>query len=136
MDAYVSRMTADKWTGVLCGEDETLMPTIEDVGQAVRALDAETRTLVSLYGRGGAHLTIGGGAGQYILYVSTSDAQLWNLVADAKEGKSGVVMLNAGGQKGDFPARQVLAQPQVLQAAQAFLQTGALDSSLRWERQT
>ena len=136
MIPYVNRMVADKWTGVLCYEDETLTPTADDVNQAVQALDAKTRTLVSLYGRDGAHLTIGGGTGQYVVYASSSDEQLWNLVADTGEAQSGVVMLNAGGQEGDFPARQVIAKPQALQAAQTFLQTGALDSSLRWERQT
>lgn len=135
LNFYVNRMVADRWNGVRCTEDETLMPTAEVLGAALRELDARSRTLICLYGQDGTDLTIGGGAGQYVVFASTAEEQFWNLVNQAMAPDSGVVLLNTGGQEGDFPARQVVTQPQALQAAQTFLQTGALDDSLCWERQ-
>ncbi|ANH68022.1 Imm1 family immunity protein [Mitsuaria sp. 7] len=135
LNFYVNRMVADRRGGVLCTEEETLMPTADDLGVALCELDARSRTLICLYGQDGIDLTIGGGAGQYVVFASNADEQFWNLVNQAATDDSGVVLLNAGGQEGDFPARQVVTQPQALQAAQTFLQTGALDDSLCWERQ-
>ena len=133
MDTYLDRAVADRWAGVLCVEDEIGTPTIDDVEQFIEALDAKSRTLVSLYGRDGAYLSLGGGEGQYVVYVSASDELLWNLLAEASQ-RSGIVLLNAGGQEGDFPARQVVDKRQALQAARVFVRTGQLDSSQRWEK--
>ncbi|WP_431045594.1 Imm1 family immunity protein [Roseateles sp. L2-2] len=63
------------------------------------------------------------------------DGQSWNLVDDSKDHVHEVVLLNAGGQEGDFPLRQVIDQLQTLQAAQTFLRTGELDAFLNWEQQ-
>ncbi|MBC7701784.1 Imm1 family immunity protein [Aquabacterium sp.] len=134
MISYVNRMISDSWTGIFCDENETSMPTAEDIERAVQKLDAKTRTIVSLYGVDGAYLTIGGGAGQYIVYASASDEQLWNLVVDVDENQSGFVLLNAGGQEGDFPVRQVVAKAHAIQAARTFFRAGELDSSLNWEK--
>jgi hypothetical protein len=134
MPSFVDRIVADRWTGVFCDEDETLTPVVGDVDRVVDALDAKTRTLVSLYGRDGAHLSIGGGAGRYVVYALTPDDQLWNLHTD-EDNRKGTVLLNAGGQEGDYPASQVVNKGLALQAARTFLAKGELDPRLRWERQ-
>jgi len=135
MSLHVSRMTADSWNGVLCDEVETSTPTVSEMESAVDALDAKVRTIVCLHSPSGAQLTIGGGAGQYVVYGSTPDEQLWNLIADSGGERSGVVILNAGGQEGDFPARQVVARPAALRAVRTFGETGKLDPTLHWEEQ-
>ena len=131
MNWFVDRVVADKWAGVLCDEVEIQAPTLEDVLRAIAALDAATHTMVSLFGSESC-LCIGGGAGQYVAYASLPDGRLWNLLLDNEERKE-VVLLNAGGQEGDFPGRQVVDKLRVLHAARTFFETGALDTSLRWE---
>lgn len=135
MRAFVNRITCDRWNGVLCENDEIDMPSIDDLNRAVEALNSATRTLVFLNGQNGSHLAIGGGAGRYVVYVSTSDEDFWNLVAD-KNDSAGQVMLNAGGQEGDYPVRQVVDKLHALQAAHKFFKTGELDPSLKWEKQS
>lgn len=135
MHNFVDRIVADRWTGVLCEEDEVFSPSIDDLDCVIEALDCKIRTLVSLYGQNDTYLCVGGGGGQYVAYASTSDGQLWNLLSN-KSDCMDVVLLNAGGQEGDFPARQVVDKQQVLRAARTFLEIGKLDSSLQWEKQT
>jgi hypothetical protein len=135
MHTFVNRIVTDKWSGLLCDEDEIHAPTVDDLDRVIEELDAKTHTLVSLYGESGAYLSIGGGAGQYVAYASTSDEQLWNLLSDSDD-RNGIVLLNAGGQEGDFPARQVVDKVLALQAARVFFGTGKLDFALRWEKQT
>jgi hypothetical protein len=130
----IHRVVADRWDGVLCDEDEIEAPTLEDVLRVIAALDAKTRTMVSLFGPDNSYLCIGGGLGQYVAYASTSDGHLWNLLLDSDDRKA-VVLVNPGGQEGDFPARQVLDKSRVLHAARSFFETGVLDAALRWERQ-
>jgi hypothetical protein len=98
MQTFVDRIVADKWRGVLCDEDQIHAPSIADVDRVVDSLDAKTRTLVSLHGKDGAHLSIGGGPGRYVVYASTSDGQLWNLFVDSDDQR-GVVLSTPAGRK-------------------------------------
>lgn len=131
----VDRVIADNWEGVYCGEDEIRHPSLADIDQIVDALDAKVRTLVTIYGQDGCYLTIGGGSGQYVVYASICDEQLWNLLSSGEDKDKGTVLLNAGGQEGDFPLRQVVSKSQMLQATHTFFLTGQLDSTLLWEKQ-
>ena len=119
---------------LLCNDEEIDAPTIDDLDRIIEALDAKIRTMVSLYGQDGSFLSIGGGEGQYVVYVSLPDEQLWNLLSN-QENRKGVVLLNAGGQEGDFPCRQVVDKPRALRAARTFFIKGQLDTALQWERQ-
>lgn len=132
---FVDRVVADKWTDVYCDEEEITKPSLSDIDDVITALDANVRTFVSLYGQDGTYLAIGGGSGQYVVYASICNEQLWNLLSDKDAGKD-IVLLNAGGQEGDFPVRQVVSKLQALQAARTFSLTGQLDTNLLWEKQT
>lgn len=129
----VDRVVADKWAGVLCDEEEVQPLSLDELSRAVEALDAKTRTMVTVFGVDNSYLCTGGGSGRYVAYVSASDGQLWNLLLD--DERKGVILLNVGGQEGDFPARQVLDKSHVLQAGRTFFETGTLDPALRWEKQ-
>lgn len=134
MQMFVDRVLADNWKGIYCSEDEIKHPSLADIDQIVDALDAKVRTLVTICGQDGCDLTIGGGLGQYVVYASIGDEQLWNLLSGDDKDKV-TVLLNAGGQEGDFPLRQVVSKSQMLQAAHTFFLTGQLDSTLLWEKQ-
>jgi hypothetical protein len=135
MQMFVNRVVTDKWIDVYCDEEEIETPSLADIDLVIDALDAKVRTFISLYGQDGTFLAIGGGSGQYVVYASICNEQLWNLLSDKDVGKD-IILLNAGGQEGDFPARQVVNKLQALQAAHTFALTGQLDSNLLWEKQT
>jgi hypothetical protein len=130
----VERIVADRWHGVRCEEDVVEHPNEDDFVRALLALDARSRTILHLSARNKLELTIGGGAGKYVIYASLPDNEFWNLLSDP--AAVGTIVLNAGGQEGDFPARRVVDQTRALQAGKVFLKEGRLDLSLPWEKRS
>ncbi|MDC3982186.1 Imm1 family immunity protein [Polyangium jinanense] len=123
----------DKWHGVLNDEWHVDRPSWDDVDKAIRRLDAKTYTIVTVQGPGEQHLAIGGGSGRYIVYATFDNCEFWNLLST--DSTNGMVLLNAGGQEGDYPAAQIVDQEQARTAARTFLLDLRLEPSLRWERQ-
>jgi Immunity protein Imm1 len=132
--AQILSIVSDNWNGLQCREQRVEYPSEGDALDAVRALDGRTRTLVAVNAADGSSLTIGGGAGQYVAYVSTNDEKCFNLLADQEHG-SGTVSLVAGGQEGDYPAEQVVELGQVLRAVRFFYQMAGTDNGQRWRSQ-
>ena len=134
MKPYVDRMILDRWVDLFCYEDEVVAPTIVEVENALRNLNAKTRTMISLHGGQDAYLTVGGGGGEYVVYKSANDERIWNLMCDSGN-RSEVVLLNIGGQEGEFSANQVIDEDRMLQAARTFFWHGSIDPALCWEKQ-
>jgi hypothetical protein len=134
MNWSIDRVVSDTWSGVLCAEDEIRGPSLDDMFMAIELLDAEIHTIVTLFGCDGLELCIGGGQGRYIAYVSASDQDFWNLLS-LDDDRHDAVLLNAGGQEGEYESRQIIDKPSVLRAAKTFFDTGLRDSALRWEKQ-
>jgi hypothetical protein len=127
-------VSGDCWEGVFTRDWDLPDAVFTDVERALERLDARRWTTLSIGGPDELHLMIGGGAGQYVIYAgSAGEEELWNLVSAKPE--EAVVMLTIGGQEGDYPARQVVGLEEARTAARTFFLTGALDLSLRWERQ-
>ncbi|WP_322418009.1 hypothetical protein [Mesorhizobium huakuii] len=134
MESFVEKILYDNWIGNICHEREMDFPKLSDVYDVIDMLDAKTRTILSLYGRDGSFLTIGGGAGQYVVYASMSDEQLWNLhPIDAKSDRK--IILNAGGQEGEYSSHQIVGKETVIQSAASFFFHGTLEPSNQWEKQ-
>jgi len=132
--AQILSIVSDSWNGIHCREQQVQYPSEDDVLNAVRALDGLTRTLLAVNAADGSSITIGGGPGHYVAYVSTNDEMCFNLLVD-QEHSSGTVSLVAGGQEGDFPAEQVVKLDQVLRAVKFFYQAAGMDTDQRWRSQ-
>lgn len=114
---------------------ELTRPTVEHVRHAVGRLDQARWTLVSLVrSPGHPNLTIGGGAGHYVVYLAPREDVFFNLLSESQPDGP-VVLVTAGGQPGDYPARQVVSQRQAVAAAVHFLAHGDMDPGQAWERQ-
>lgn len=123
----------DRWRGVLNDEWHIDNPTWDEVSRAIQRLDAKTFTMVTIQGPDGQHLAVGGGAGQYVVYATFDNCDFWNLLAERIQ--EGMVVLNAGGQEGEYPACQIVDLGQAQAAAHAFLGQLQLAPTLRWEKQ-
>jgi hypothetical protein len=134
MNCFVNRIIADKWSGALTEDEVIVSPTFDDLRRVIESLDANVKTSVFLEGENGAYLAVGGGSGQYIVYVSPSDQQFWNLIANRTE-RNEKISLVVGGQDGDYAARQVVDKNSAIKAAKRFFLKGELDRSLHWELQ-
>ena len=120
----------DRWDGALNHEWRIEHASSADFEHALDRLDAKVHTLITVQREGEQHLAIGGGAGQYVVYATFDNERFWSLLR--AQAATGVVMLNAGGQEGDYPASQVVTREQARRAGLAFLGTGELDPSQRW----
>ena len=117
----------------MCDELRIESPTGADVERAIEALDAETRTGLTLDGHESS-ISVGGGRGSYVVFVTLGDEEeFWNLLSDP--GKTGVTLINIGGQEGDYPNRRVVGKEQATLAALFFLANGRRDPALTWECQ-
>ena len=125
-------MVGDHWEGTRATEWEIEAPDAADLERAVRRLDAVVYTLVIVVAGAEHHLTVGGGAGNYVVVVTFDNQVFFTLLRS--EYADGIVMVNAGGQEGDYPADQVVGATQALQAARFFLQTGGRDDTQQWSK--
>ena len=133
MDRAELLLRTDLWHDITCDEFCVESPTEADVMQSIDALDAETKTALTLE-REGASISVGGGRGRYVVFVTVGDDQkFWNLLSDYAD--TGAVMINIGGQEGDYPARHVVDKEQAMRAALCFLESGRRDPALTWELQ-
>jgi hypothetical protein len=128
------RLFGDRWSGATTADWSIENPTLGEFERAIEQLDGSTFTMLSIAtqrAEGTWSLTIGGGPGGYVVIAQCSDGRSWNLKrlgADAAR-----VMVNAGGQEGDFHASQVVTKTEVLAAGRHFWSTGELDRAQPWK---
>lgn len=132
-DMNVRRIRGDCWDGVLNHEWHIDAPTVDEFEHALQRLDARCFTMLTIQGDGVLHMTIGGGAGRYVVYATFDNEEFWNLLC--REPAKGIILLNAGGQEGDFPATHVVSIEQACAAGRVFLDACKLDPAQQWERQ-
>ena len=114
-----------------------LEPKWADVASAVHAMDGLTNTSITLgepqegIPVAMPYMAIGGGAGEYFVYVTFDDTRFYILINS--EAAQGIGKLVVGGQMGEFPLREIVDEVTVMKAVQTFFESGALNSDLKWE---
>ncbi len=117
----------------LCLESvEVVEPDLEKIVASVSSLDGESCSLLTLYGADGDHLCVGGGNGQYVLYVTYDDERFHSLLSGDDET---LVQVVAGGQSGDYQRRQVVSLDTALKATRRYAMDGQLERSVSWQEQ-
>lgn len=123
-------LTIDNREGALQNLETTESATWEQVETAIRSLDAQHRTMVTIEQDDIAYMGVGGGNGRYVVAVVTPDETNLTLVDPTKT--SATEQLVTGGQLGNFPANTVVDLNAALKAARAYLETGSTDPALTW----
>jgi hypothetical protein len=88
--------------------------------------------MVTIQGDEEEHFSVGGGGGRYVAYATFDNEEFWSLLRPEPAG--GVILLNAGGQEGDYPAREVVSLEQARAAGRAFFLEQSLDPSQQWAK--
>ena len=128
---YAKRLTYDRWVGNRDQPATVDGPAWPAIQERIARLDAREFTMVTLVGEGEAHLAVGGGAGRYVVYATRDNMSFDNLV-DPARGEA-MERLVAGGQEGEYPARQVVSLEMAVEAAREYAETGSLSDRLQWE---
>jgi hypothetical protein len=120
----------EKWVGNINEANFIENPTWEQIEAAIRELDAENQTLVTL-GADEVYMSIGGGKGKYVVTVTFNNLDFYVLVNLSK--LDDIENLVVGGQEGSYPAKQCVDLLRCLLAARTFANFGKLDDLLCWE---
>lgn len=132
---FVNLVESDKREGVqerLLGVED---PGIMDVLDAIRRLDGENYTVVSLEGNDGLRrMTIGGGNnGFYNVYIAVDiDREFYNLLNPDALPDS-LTTLITGGQAGNFPTTHCVDIQTAIKAAEVFFESGEPAPELQWD---
>lgn len=106
----MATIRGERWEGTFNHDWSIEDASATDFVRGLDQLDARVHTLVTVRREGEQHLSIGGGAGQYVVYATFDNERFWSLIRS--EPATGIVMPNAGGQEGDYPASQVVTKEQ------------------------
>jgi Immunity protein Imm1 len=128
---FISTVSWDEWDRNYNRGDVMAVTTWDEVRSKIEALDERLHTLVIL-ARDEVHMSIGGGAGRYVVYV-TFDNEEFEYLVDRSRDASEMESIVVGGQMGDYAGRLCVGLPIVLRAARLFGETGEVERSL-WER--
>jgi hypothetical protein len=128
---FVTQFSTEDWQG---NQNKGLLEEASDwreIEAAIRAMDGQGKTLVTLETEGETHMAIGGGADQYLVYV-TLDNENFNYLMNLTQSDRAETLV-VGGQEGIYPAKWCVDLTTALKAAQAFAEFGAIDKTLIWE---
>lgn len=126
-------LSVEKWLGNKNEGEVIANPNWNQIESAIRELDGNTKTLVTLGEDDENYITIGGGnGGKYIVSVTFDNLEFHNLVDLSKPPQTETLVV--GGQEGIYPAKMCVDLLRCLLAARTFAESKKLDSLLSWER--
>lgn len=126
----VSNLSKEKWLGNKCQDDLINEPNSRQIEAAIRKLDGTNHTLVTLGADEETYMSIGGGAGKYVVTVTFNNLDFYILVDLSRSND--IEKLVIGGQRGNYPAKQCIDLLRCLLAARTFALEGKVDELLTW----
>jgi hypothetical protein len=129
---FISKFSVENWQGNRNQIRVEAFHTWAQIETAIRELDGQNKTLVTLEADDESHMAIGGGRGKYIVYL-TFDNDIFDYLFDPSQPDREEVLV-VGGQAGIYDARSCIAIEMALKAAQAFAEFGVMEKSLVWKR--
>jgi hypothetical protein len=127
---FVLDMTTEKWVGNKNLGSFIENPNWNQIESAIRELDGVNHTLVTIGADEETYMSIGGGAGKYVVTVTFDNFDFYILMDSSKSND--IEKLVIGGQGGNFPANQCIDLLRCLLAARTFALEGKLDELLTW----
>ena len=129
---FVLDLSVEKWVGDRDEGTPIENPTWQQIKSAIRDLDGQTRTLVTLGAGDEAYMIVGGEErGNYIVNVTFDNINFYNS-CDRSQPET-IEQRVIGGQVGKYPAQLFVDLQTALLAAKTFAGSGQLDQSLTWE---
>ncbi|BAZ10071.1 hypothetical protein NIES4071_18850 [Calothrix sp. NIES-4071] len=127
---FVSNLSKEKWLGNKNQDNLINEPNWDQIEAAIRELDGANHTLVTLGADEETYMSIGGGAGKYVVTVTFDNLDFYMLVDSSKPND--IEKLVIGGQAVNYPANQCIDLLRCLLAARTFALEGKLDQLLTW----
>jgi hypothetical protein len=129
---FISKFSTENWQGKVNEIRVEAFHTWAQIETAIRELDGQNKTLVTLEADNESHMVIGGGVSKYIVYL-TFDNDIFDYLFDPSQPDREEILV-VGGQAGIYHARLCVPIEMALKAAQAFAEFGIMEKSLLWKR--
>ena len=101
------------------------------MGEFLDLLDLNSHTTLTVDGQDGSSLTIGGGSGRYVIFYTSPDGDFQNFQSDTAPD-SETVLLNIGGQEGDYRKDQLTDKAKALKVLEFYSKNGTPDLAYSW----
>jgi hypothetical protein len=103
-----------------------------DIETAIRHLDGQQRSEVSIAGGGEAHMSITGGNGHYLVSAMPNNDRFYELRNPNGNSEKHIKVVS-GGQTVTVSTEEPVELAVALRAARTFAETGDFDSALTWD---
>jgi hypothetical protein len=129
---FISKFSTENWQGNQNHGSLESARTWGEIEAAIRDLDGQRRTLVTLETESETHMAIGGGGDKYLVYVTFDNENFSYLIDRTKSDNFETLIV--GGQEGFYPDKWCVDLKTTLKAAMSFAESGIVEKSLVWER--
>ena len=129
---FVSNLSVEQWIDNFNQDELINKPSWNQIETAIRELNGKNKTLVTLGADEETYMSIGGGAGKYVVTATFDNFDFYILVNLLKPDNQ-IEKLVVGGQQGNYSAKMCVDLLPCLLAARTFVESGKLDTLLSWE---
>ncbi|MEA5598292.1 Imm1 family immunity protein [Rivularia sp. UHCC 0363] len=129
---FVSNLSVEQWIDNFNQDELIEKPTWNQIETAIRELNGKNKTLVTLGADDETYMSIGGGAGKYVVTATFDNFDFYILVNLLKPDDQ-IEKLVVGAQEGNYSAKMCVDLLPCLLAARTFVESGKLDTLLSWE---
>jgi Immunity protein Imm1 len=129
---FITKFSVEDWIGNQNKGSVKQAHSWQEIESAIRELDGHHKTLVTLETDSETHMTVGGGLGKYIVYLTFDNESFHYLVDPSKSDIDQFVIV--GGQEGIYPAKSCVDLNTTLKAAKAFAELGTMAELVIWEK--
>jgi hypothetical protein len=129
---FISKMSVENWQG---NQNKGLLKSVKnwtEIETAIKELNGNHKTLVTLETEGESHMAVGGGEGKYIVYLTFDNEQFYHIIDPSKSDAEDSLVV--GGQEGIYPAKFCVDIDAALKAAKIFAEQGVMEKSVVWEQ--
>ena len=122
---FVSNLSVEQWIDNFNQDELIKKPTWNQIETAIRELNGKNKTLVTLGADEETYMSIGGGAGKYVVTATFDNFDFYILVNLLKPDNQ-IEKLVVGGQQGNYSAKMCVDLLPCLLAARTFVESGKL----------
>lgn len=129
---FISHFSVENWQKTQNQGELNQAHEWAEIENAIKELDGHRKTLVTLETDNETHMSIGGGADKFIVYVTFDNEIFYHLINSSQSDSDAKLVI--GGQESIYPAKLCVDLNTTIKAAKTFAECGAMEKSVFWER--
>lgn len=129
---FISHFSVENWQKTQNQGEINQAHEWAEIENAIKELDGHRKTLVTLGTDNETHMSIGGGANKFIVYVTFDNENFYHLINSSQSDSDETLVI--GGQESIYPAKLCVDLNTTIKAAKTFAECGAMEKSVFWER--